>query len=313
MIKYSVLGGILKILKKHESINELLGNIFTYNQSIFHSSPKDGELFELKRAMAIGAKVLVLLSDNESTFEVKVNGTTVKFYSYALKMMIHCMYIDGMEVTVVIEEFHWKEMRNALSEKSLFIDIGAATGTMCVPFQKITNCSVIAFEANYITYKYLKNTVSINKLKYTCIENIAISDRTGTEEFIIEDFDTTFESPWAPEHSRLNTKDQHQKAQYGNVVEVKTTTLNDYIESNRIPIYDYDKIIIKIDIEGFEEKAIMGATVLLELNNVELYIDIHIDPFNNNKTTLESVSSVLKEYNFRLFEHEHVLIARKNL
>lgn len=124
-----------------------------------------------------------------------------------------------------------------IEKEDVFIDIGANVGHYSLLMSGVKKCKSIAVEPVPQTFKQLVNQVELNNLsKLISTLNIGVSDSKG-ELFFSTD---------------KGTMNRIVNENYRNLVKVKVSTI-DALSENNIPI------AIKIDVEGYEKYAFMGA------------------------------------------------------
>lgn len=160
---------------------------------------------------------------------------------------------------------------------SLIVDIGANVGYFSKLIRELYPFSTIySIEPVPETYKCLKlNFVNDKKTKAV---NIALSDNEGIAKM-------TF-NPNQPSISHFDNKGKK---------EVIVDTLDKFVIKNKIKTID----LLKIDVEGFENLVLKGATKILAKTKY-LFVEINIE--NNQNYTFSSLMSQLysSEFNFQL-------------
>jgi len=125
-----------------------------------------------------------------------------------------------------------------LRHDEVFCDAGAHVGTMVAKFLAATNWryrAIHAFEPDSINYKSLRKFCLLPVHDFR-IRNRALSDRTETLTF-----------------AETGTMGSHISSQGG--TQCKSVTLDDELES---------LTFLKMDVEGFEARALRGATRLIQ-------------------------------------------------
>ena len=131
------------------------------------------------------------------------------------------------------------------SKDPILFDIGANVGQTVKDFKEVfKNSTVHAFEPSPNTFEILKNNTSnVNKLH---IWNYGVGSSSGDlifNEYALSNMSSFFEL------QNVNSRDLKSKTI------VKTTTVDQFISENRIPMID----VLKIDTEGFELEVFKGA------------------------------------------------------
>jgi FkbM family methyltransferase len=157
-------------------------------------------------------------------------------------------------VSIVGHDIEVKETYAALVESdqrpSLFLDIGANYGTHSVLFLS-AGVPVIAFEPNPSCSAYFETVCKINGLSGRW-EQVAIGRETGELELIYSEKDT-----WLGSVS-VGVSPKQQGS--GDMASVRVPVRNLDYYFNDIP---HGKILIKIDVEGYEYEVLKGASQVL--------------------------------------------------
>jgi FkbM family methyltransferase len=171
-------------------------------------------------------------------------------------------------------EYIVKQIKESVAKKErvLFLDIGANVGLYTVGLPTRIGKDVItihAFEPEPEYFTLLKHNVDVNKIKQVHLHNIAIGDK----EKII----TANEFVW-PGHAIPKKK-------------VKYTVKRIDALFDKTYVDQFDRIYMKIDIEGHEEEALLGARELFKVDKpMVLIIEDAVKP---------SILSYLKKNDFR--------------
>lgn len=132
-------------------------------------------------------------------------------------------------------------LQKYLCKNITFIDIGANIGTYSLFVAKIcnNNLNLFAFEPNKNTYKKLLFNLTLNNINSCNIFNYAISNKIQ-ETHLWLDGNNDGANSLLP-----NNKNKKQK--------IQTTTLLNICQKKHIKKID----LLKIDVEGFEDKALL--------------------------------------------------------
>ncbi len=217
-----------------------------------------------------------------------------------VRTMIHCYH--GKEkgpLVLQVETFHSNWMRQHLKPGSIFIDIGAATGAMTLPFGKIHDIEIVAYEPCAANRKLLEVALKKNGIEHAIVKPVAVSDQPGEFIFREFDYDSTHTIPFLKETSSL-VYDRIPTTNHKDYL-VRTVTLDEDLLPLLKTSYTGD-MVIKIDVEGFEAKVLQGASLLINKYRPYLSIDIHADPFGEG-TTESKVKSYLHNYSFKKADH----------
>ena len=175
-----------------------------------------------------------------------------------------------------------------------FLDIGANVGLYSgLALSRENFCGkVICMEPHEESIRFLKKTLSANKNSLPenniILSPMAASDFQGTAVL------------------HINPDNKGDNRIYSNALleehkDIFVTTIDKVCEENNIDHLDF----IKIDIQGAEEKAVIGASSILQ-NSTDCIILSELWPYglSQYKSSLSSYISTLENLGFRLFKLE---------
>ncbi|WP_420407923.1 FkbM family methyltransferase [Hoeflea sp.] len=262
------------------------------------------------RAMTQGQIRAISNASADSWFKVSLNGVQMELPRYTVMTMRHCLHValEG-PLSLMVETAHWQKMRDEIVVDTLFLDVGAATGAMSVPFALSTDDSVryVAFEPSLRARGYIQSTIDRNKVTNVKVLPYAVSDGPGTLGFVELPEDETGDTPYLPEASRLSIESEVLDFPGQIKYDVEVTTL-DALEKE----LDYagaGKLVIKIDVEGFEDKVLLGAMETIKRYKPFLSIDIHLHPGKDIMTDA-ACREILAPLGYDIERSGHVMIAR---
>ena len=173
-------------------------------------------------------------------------------------------------LTGEIEPSQTDLMKKIVKPSMNVFDLGANFGWFTLVLSKLVGSSgqVYSFEADPYLVNILEENVKLNNFSNISIQPIAVSNKTGTSKFSLNEFYDT--------RSQLDSI-SHSK----NTIDVKITSLDDFCLKENLKKVD----LIKMDIEGSELKTLEGMRKII-LDNPHLKI---ITEFN--QTAMLSVGS----------------------
>jgi FkbM family methyltransferase len=146
--------------------------------------------------------------------------------------------------------------RSFLNDCDLIFDIGANDGHKTAAFLSLSN-KVVCCEPDARSFQTLQIRFR-NKKKRVFIENKALADQEGAEEFYIHHEGSAFNTlneRWKDILEKDQLQKWNEKIIFNDTpVEVTTTTLDILIEKYGLPEF------IKIDVEGYEEQVLKGLS-----------------------------------------------------
>lgn len=178
------------------------------------------------------------------------------------------------------EEACWKSMMEAVCEGDTVLDIGAFIGLYTVAFacRVGPRGRVIAFEPDEENYKLLLEHLRLNRVTDR-VE--AVPAAAGETEMIVQ---------LSRDGSQTHVSKQDQQPD----ASVQCKTVDSVIGEAKINL-------VKIDVEGYEEHVVRGATKLLSdplRKPRKLYIEVHPYAWHNHGTTDRSLLSLLRSFDY---------------
>jgi FkbM family methyltransferase len=176
-------------------------------------------------------------------------------------------------------------LQRILQPGHVFLDVGANFGYYSVVLASRLNrqCVVHAFEPNPPTLTRLRRHVAINGLKDVVhIHDIALADQVGTAALATKEG---------------NSGGTHVVASDATSTLVQLTTLDAFCDEQRLTRLD----AIKIDVEGFEERVLLGGRRSLRRWRPVLLLELEPARLRDKQTSVERVVLLLQELGYALF------------
>lgn len=184
----------------------------------------------------------------------------------------HIFYLDKLDSLGIFRNQSFEELEKCVIKENLrpgdySIDLGAHIGFHTITMAKIVGeqGKVFAFEPHPETFSILRKNVEANNCKNVILVQKAVSDCSGNASLFLEDEGGNF----------LGSSLYHLRGGGNNFVSVATTTLDDFfeVEDER----ELSRIsFIKMDIEGFETRALSGMKKLLSKNKkIKLLLEFY--------------------------------------
>jgi FkbM family methyltransferase len=152
--------------------------------------------------------------------------------------------------------------RDFLRDGAVVFDLGAHQGFLALLASKLVGHrgTVHAFEASPINFKKLERNIQLNRIHNCRLVHAAVSDRDGCRAFSasIHDMGNTY-LPSSPYFVNQPT------------VIVPTVSLDEYVSRESVDLPDF----LKVDVEGAESDALIGAKALLASKRPIVYLETH--------------------------------------
>ncbi len=172
------------------------------------------------------------------------------------------LYVNKMDTVVsewlmnkgIWESFETEVFKKYLKKSGLVVDVGANIGyyTLLASRALESNGHVVAFEPASKNFNLLKKNVEENSLSNVKIEKKAVGSKTGKASIYLN-----------PENcggNRIYKSGERWKKE-----SIETVTLDNYFSNTKESID-----LLKIDIEGYELKAMQGAKELLDQRRIKV-------------------------------------------
>ena len=175
------------------------------------------------------------------------------------------------------------------NKPNIFIDIGANFGVYSLRISKLFQMlRVVAFEPVLTTFNKLKMNIKINSLeKRIKTYNVGLSNTNGRKKMVA-----------------LKRRNYIQSGGFSfNIPKRKLTNeeITQYhrtIKGDKVLKFKKKKIVVKIDVEGYESKVLLGIKNLLNNNKILLQIEIFDDNFKKiNRFLLEKRFKLINKFN----------------
>lgn len=175
-----------------------------------------------------------------------------------------------------------------LQQGQCFVDIGANIGYFSLLASKIVGESgqVIGFEPVEGTREKFDHNVKINGINNIKVEPYAISDSNGSSEIFVG----------PEEHCGISSLTQPHNFTAKQHVELRT--LDSLISDTKINF-------IKIDVEGYELKALRGMTTIIEKNSPDFICEVTEDFLKNAGDSTADLFDFFNKYNYSAFRIDY--------
>lgn len=234
---------------------------------------------------------------NSGFVKISENEILAKIFSGAK------MYLDPGDIGLVphlLLDGEWEHdvtqaWLSTIKPKDIVLDIGANFGYYGVLAVQQANrdCKVVMFEANPKLMPYLSKTITVNSFQDCLIaENYAVADKKGKVKLnILKDY---IASSSIHDIDQLNEYNQNgAEFELESTVEVSALTIDDYCKDNGIPSLN----VIKMDIEGYEDKAYAGMRKIIKASpSITLFVEFtksgYVNPERFYNDMLEDFGNV---------------------
>ncbi len=184
-----------------------------------------------------------------------------------LKVSSKSVLAKPLLIKAGFEEAERKIIKGFVKPGMIVFDIGANIGlyTTIMAKQAKDEGHVFSFEPYSSTGDYLKYNVSLNELNNVTVEEIALTDTDGRQDFFIfPEGEDVYNSLGAQKRDVEKTKAEKK-------IQVQVSKLDSYCKKNKIEKIDF----IKLDVEGAEEKVFEGGREVFKAMNPIIITEIY--------------------------------------
>jgi FkbM family methyltransferase len=183
-------------------------------------------------------------------------------------------------------------VQNLLGKGSVFFDVGANVGVFTLAVSKLIGNKglIIAFEPSTREHRLFEENLSLNRFSNVRLEKLAITNTNGSAQLNLA----------IDRHGGQNTLCQkfvHEGVQSGASEIVFTRTLDQYISEREISRLD----LIKLDIEGSEYHALLGAKKTLSTLRPALLFEVFKSSLQKNQIDIMDMESALNSLGYVTF------------
>jgi len=260
-----------------------------------------------------GVKLAILSASTESFIRCELNGSIAWLPTDTIRTMIHCLRVVENKIVLDVEVYHIKWMIDRLKEPSgekFFLDVGAATGAATIPIamQIGSELSITAFEPARNAMRLLLATLEKNSINSVQLVHSAVSNQVGNAEFIEFAYDVSGNCPYISEASTISHQGIPPDLK-SECYTVECITLDSFFNSNSaLKLAPHKSMVVKIDVEGFEEHVLNGGIYLIKSVKPYFSIDIH-KRIDGDGTTEGVCRDILSKFGYRFENMDHVLLA----
>ena len=211
-----------------------------------------------------------------------------KFYSYTDRKDLTRWMLKHLKPWDYEQVLRLKEILK--ESKSLFIDCGSNFGAYSVIISSLCkNTEVLSFDASKKMIGRLKENINLNKLHNINVFNLGVGRRNSRDYF--NDNDSDFLNLGSYRFQKKN-----------NSKLLKVVALDQFLV--KFKLNKFKKIVIKIDIEGYEFEALQGLEKIIKLYKPIIFIEISKMLLEHKNFSLEKFRYFLNQNNLKLLNSE---------
>lgn len=187
------------------------------------------------------------------------------------------------------EHHFWNKLD--LRDKTIY-DVGSFQGLLALFFATRAR-AVVCFEPNNRNHARLLENLSLNNIKNVQVRKTGIGSHSGTMQMAVH--------PLMPGGSSVDEKTVEQLLHSGTatIEQIPMVTIDEEVVRASLPPPDF----IKIDIEGWELEALLGARGTLVKHHPDLFLEMHGETLREKKAKVAAIVAFLWETGYHDILH----------
>ena len=220
--------------------------------------------------------------------KIVLNFLKYKFYAYPQKKEISRWMIKNLEIWDKDSvEMIINQIKN---DNTIFIDIGCNYGAYSIPIAKLKNkINVYCFDPSKKALNQLKDNILLNDIKNIKHFNLGVGEKHKTA-FFNDDI------------KNYNNSGLYEISNKYSGKKILINSIDNLIDDGEI--IPKKKIIIKMDVEGYEFLALQGMKKTIKKYDVFIFFEFSIKMVLNHDNLLISFTKFLRENNLKIFNSE---------
>lgn len=217
--------------------------------------------------------------------KIVLNFLKYKFYAYPQKkelsrwMIKNLKIWDKSSVEMIINQIK--------NDNTTFIDIGSNYGAYSIPIAKLKNkINVYCFDPSEKALNQLKDNIVLNDIKNIKYFNVGVGEKNKTAFF-------------NDEIKNYNNSGSYEISNKYSGKKILINSIDNLIDDGKI--IPKKKIVIKMDIEGYEFLALQGLIKTIKKYDIFIFFEFSKKLVLNHDNLLISFTKFLKENNLKIF------------
>ena len=220
--------------------------------------------------------------------KIVLNFLRYKFYAYPQKKELSRWMIKNLKIW---DESSVEMILNQIkNDNTTFIDIGSNYGAYSIPIAKIKNkINVYCFDPSEKALNQLQDNIVLNDIKNIKYFNVGVGEKNKTAFF-------------NDEIKNYNNSGSYEISNKYSGKKILINSIDNLIDDDEI--IPKKKIIIKMDVEGYEFLVLQGMKKTIKKYDVFIFFEFSIKMVLNHDNLLISFTKFLKENNLKIFNSE---------
>jgi len=217
--------------------------------------------------------------------KIVLNFLRYKFYAYPQKKELSRWMIKNLKIWDESSvEMIINQIRN---DNTTFIDIGSNYGAYSIPIAKLKNkINVYCFDPSEKALNQLKDNIVLNDIKNIKYFNVGVGEKNKTAFF-------------NDEIKNYNNSGSYEISNKYSGKKILINSIDNLIDDGKI--IPKKKIVIKMDIEGYEFLALQGLIKTIKKYDIFIFFEFSKKLVLNHDNLLISFTKFLKENNLKIF------------
>jgi len=217
--------------------------------------------------------------------KIVLNFLKYKFYAYPQKKELSRWMIKNLKIW---DESSVEMIINQIkNDNTTFIDIGSNYGAYSIPIAKLKNkINVYCFDPSEKALNQLKDNIVLNDIKNIKYFNVGVGEKNKTAFF-------------NDEIKNYNNSGSYEISNKYSGKKILINSIDNLIDDGKI--IPKKKIVIKMDIEGYEFLALQGLIKTIKKHDIFIFFEFSKKLVLNHDNLLISFTKFLKENNLKIF------------
>jgi len=217
--------------------------------------------------------------------KIVLNFLKYKFYAYPQKKELSRWMIKNLKIW---DESSVEMIINQIkNDNTTFIDIGSNYGAYSIPIAKLKNkINVYCFDPSEKALNQLKDNIVLNDIKNIKYFNVGVGEKNKTAFF-------------NDEIKNYNNSGSYEISNKYSGKKILINSIDNLIDDGKI--IPKKKIVIKMDIEGYEFLALQGLIKTIKKYDIFIFFEFSKKLVLNHDNLLISFTKFLKENNLKIF------------
>jgi len=218
--------------------------------------------------------------------KIVLNFLKYKFYAYPQKKELSRWMIKNLKIW---DESSVEMIINQIkNDNTTFIDIGSNYGAYSIPIAKLKNkINVYCFDPSEKALNQLKDNIVLNDIKNIKYFNVGVGEKNKTA-FLNDEI------------KNYNNSGSYEISNKYSGKKILINSIDNLIDDGKI--IPKKKIVIKMDIEGYEFLALQGLIKTIKKYDIFVFFEFSKKLVLNHDNLLISFTKFLKENNLKIFD-----------